>query len=553
MIFKLHYWFLASGLNAVGILLGVFIENYTDASPSEIGLLYMLMPFTGIIFRPIICSLADREQAHQKYLIRCQFVTAVSYFPFVLVPFLGPQFYKLHPRLCWYTLVSLKVIGDIALGGTISIGDSLAINYSKRLGVDFSVYRVWGTISWMVFGMVIGQINEVWFLPKYVPGFLILISASLLDLFCVWLWPKEYFEMVSSSDVSAKAKEADKRGGGSAMMKSLMPREVVWAHAKGQLRSLATCSCLCPRSVNATKMETSGKALGELPKISVELAASERRSTGGGAIGGKSPSGAAALDRRTQIRILLLLLRRDLRIVPYLLMFVCAGFSIIPISFFFMSLSQICHQQLTCDFSQLGGFLQVSMAIAETILFIYIKRIIAKLGRLNTVAISFLLTALKYTFYATLWNQVDPHFALISELPHGVVFGIYLTLMVEMGHLFASEVEHIIPELQDRGLIGPEVDCGKLKLSLAATMQSLIASANDGIGRGVGALIFGLILDKYSYQTLWWIIGIGAALVLVIVESVNLLDYLFKFRLGLDVAAAEAKATDRVDGCKAEA
>ena len=548
MIFKLHYWFIASGANALGILLGVFMEAYTDASSTEIGMLYMSMPFIGIFCRPLICSLADRKQAHREYIMLCQFVVAITYLPFVIIPLLGPQAYEAHPRLCFYTLVSLKVLGDAAFGGVISIGDSLAINYAKRIGVEFSVYRVWGTISWMVFGVIIGQVNEIWFLPKYVPGILVLIVSSLLNMFVVYLWPPDYFKMVPhiegqekkqgeaiSSDLSEKM-ELKKEN---AMTKSLMPRELVWAHAKKQIWNLITFRCLT-NTLNSTQ-------IGEIK-------------TGGAGTRDETSKVAKEdfIDRRTQLKILGLLMRRDPRIVLYLLMFICAGFSIIPLSFLFISLAQICHQDNRCNFSQLGGLLQVSMALAETILFIYIKRIIAAIGRLNTISISFFLTTLKFLFYGTIWLDVDPYYSLVIELFHGIIFGIYLTLMVEMGHLFANEVDYVIPELIEKEIIPRDSDREKLKLSLLATMQAIIANANDGLGRGIGALVYGLILDHYTFTTLWRCIAVGSTVVFIVIQIVNITDRYMHFNLGASlvkrgqnsngVQARENGNVDRIKG-----
>jgi len=546
MIYKLHYWFIASGANALGILLGVFMECYTDASSTEIGMLYMMMPFIGIIFKPIICSRADRKHAHRSYMMSCQLVVAISYLPFIILPMLGPDFYDNHPRLCFYILVALKVIGDAAFGGLVSIGDSLAINYAKRLNVDFSVYRIWGTISWMVFGCVIGQINEVWFLPKYVPGFMVLVSSSLLGMFCVYLWPKEYFEMVAHSSLSnessnEKGQQTDHlkaiEGGQktkvkkeSAITKSLMPREVVWAHAKKQMLALVTLRCCTNTDKDSTNDGHPDKS--NSVEVLKESGIAQDNKT-------KDSHQSEEVTMKTQLQILWLLVKRDPRIVGYLLAFVGAGFSIVPLSFFFISLAQICHADNRCDFSQLGGFLQVSMAMAETVLLWYIKRMMAKIGRLNTLTIAFSLVAMKYAFYGTIWRDVDPHWSLVAESVHGVTFGIFLTAMVEMGHLFANEVELVIPELMQKNIIEKKFNVEKLKLSLQATMQAIISNANDGLGRGFGALIYGLILDHYDYITLWRCIAVGATMVILIIETINIVQFVFGLKFGPEAGHLE--------------
>lgn len=549
MIYKLHYWFFASGANVFSILIGVFIETYTDASPSELGTLLMVIPFLGIIFRPIICSVADRKQAHRKYLITCLLVSGISYAPFVIIPFLGESVYRQHARTCWYIFMVLKVIGDVAFGGVASIGDSLAINYAKRIGTNFTVYRVWGTISWMFFGIVIGQVNEVQCLPKYVPGFMILIVASLLNCFFIWLWPKEYFEMSSTLKAApveadgtnspaaaaaaaaddekdrtkAATKQTDKKE--NAFTKSLMPKEVVWAQAKQKLKRVFCCGLATNSSGPA--------ANGDIVVDKVELAKRSRvREIE------KLKEESREINKMTQVKILFVLLRRDPRILFYLLLFVVSGVTVSTMSFFYISLSAICHSpQEPCDFSQLAGFLQVSMAWLETLVFVWIARAMAKIGRVNMAALAILCAALKYTFYGTIWSQVSPYYSLIAESSHGIMFGIYLTLMVETGHLFSSEVQYIIPELLERGIISVETDTTKLKYSLAATMQAIISSSFDGFGKGLGAMTFGVLLEAISFEELWLLIGIGCFVVFAIILGLNLIGTLLNLRLGLDVKA----------------
>lgn len=523
MLFKFHYALIGAGYAALSLLLGVYIREYTDASAFEIGLLLMLMPISGIFFRPIICSVADRAQSYQKYMMILLAIVTLSYSPFIIIPFLGPEVYVKHARICWYILLVVKVLGDIAFGGLGSIGDALAINYAERVGTDFMVYRLWGTLSWMMFGLIIGQVNEVSFLPKYVPAFMILCLSFLLDFIVVWLWPIEYFQMVPVN--------RDKKKGEDERNRPLMPREVVLAQMKRKLLNLITFS----KNQKSKLAQPVGKVhcnVQHSTTSSVVIIANNLNE-------GINTTGSIAnesIDRKTQSKILMTLLRKDLRIVPYLMLFVCIGASFAPINYFFISLSNICDQEKTCDFSQLAGLLQFCMSSAETVVFIYIKRVSDKFGRLNVCAFAMLLFCLKYSFYATVWRSVNPYYCLLVELIHGVCFGIYMVTSVDMGHLFSNEVEFILPGLIEKRIIesNPERN-EKLKMSLAATMQSLIHSAHDGIGQGVGSLLYGLLLEHYTYETLWLIIAYGTGIVCLIMVVINTLDKIFHFDLGLVV------------------
>lgn len=535
MIFKLHYWFTAAGINAIGYLLGVYIQTYTDASSLEIGALLMIMPFTSMIFKPIICSMADRSQAHKKYLMICIWVTCISYSPYVAIPLLGPQAYKVHPRICWYILLVSKVIGDISLGGVMSIGDSLAVNYAKRINTDFSVYRVWGTVSWMVFGIFIGYVNEVPFLPKYLPGFLILLITNLANVLVIWLWPDEYYRMVSLNSVNEELEETEgeEKKKTNKFTKSLMPREVVQAHMKAKILGLFK---------RKSRVEAGAQSRdGEVVKNSTNAGQLDLESHKTEIV--QEQNKPSRISKGVQLKIFILLVRRDPRIVLYCLYFIVSGLISSPLSFFIISLSEICHGKGTCDFSVLAGLLQASMALAETFVYAYVGTLMKKIGRVNTCSLSLATMALKYLFYGLYFEQVDPNYALLAELLHGASFGLRLTITVEMGYRFSNEITYIIPELISKNIVEPGTDANSLELSLSATMQAVVSCVYDGLGRGVGALIIGLMLEQISYSSLWTIVGIGTTIALAICMSISLLDQIFKFNLGLEAKAAQEKRT----------
>lgn len=546
MIFKLHYVFATSGFCALTILLGVFMETYTDASSLEVGFLLMVMPFANIIFRPIICSKADRTQAHQKVIVICLFIVVVSYSPFLIIPILGPDIYEVYPRTCFYVLGGCKIIGDIAFGGSYSIGDALAINYTERIGAKYGAYRIWGSLSWMSFGLLIGQINEVPFLPKYVPGFIILLTSSLLDMILIWLWPPEYFMMVPKSKIDRKkAQDAGQKQ----KAKPLMSKRVVLAHMKNKLLSVLsrssekTSTSHLPPPIIVNALSMTQKPTQQQVALPVQDENNQKAV--------ETQTGPRTIDMGTQATALGLLLSKDLRIMLYLLYFVAVGSGMSTISFFFIGLSNVCHQEGTCDFSQLAGMLQLTMSCMETVLFFHVKKIENKIGRLNLCAFSLFFLALKYTLYVSIWFDINPYWAVLIESIHGISFGICLTMMVEMGHQFANEVEFILPELIDRGVVKEGQEADRLKLSLSATMQALVSGASDGIGRGFGALTWGYILGQHSFRALLTIAGIYMIICLIIIVCVIIFNKMFKPKLGF--AILDENATQVTSGAESRA
>lgn len=517
MIFKLHYWFITSGLCAIGVLMGVFVKAYTDASTLEIGGLFMMMHLVQIFTKPIICSMADRDQAHREYLMVGLFIVALGYSPFVIIPYLGPGIYKAHPRFCWYFLAIVKIIGDIGLGGAVSLGDTLAINYAKRTSADYNKYRIYGTVSWMFFGLVIGQFNEIWFLPKYTAAFMLLIASSLLNMSIYWLWPDEYFRIVES-DGPTKVEQQSK---------SLMSRDVVLAHIRGKIASLF---CLAPKSEANLSTEMS-------------CATPDRQ---------HKPDRPARtqISKKTQLRILALLFKRDLRIILYLCFFILCGMACARLNFFFMSMGERCEREGSCQFSQMAGYLQVAMASMETFLLGYLKQINAAIGQVNTCTLLALTVAAKNLFYGTLWMHISPYYSLLVEPLQGIMIAFTMSTTIEMAHRFGSEVQYIIPELIERQIISKDDDLNVVKRSVRATMQAIVSSCLDGLGRGLGALFYGIIVDHYSYEDLWFGIGVVAIIVALICVAINIFDHIFQLKLGLDKVESldniKAKSGDNI-------
>lgn len=194
MIFVLHYILFNAGLSAIVILLALFLQTYSDASLSEIGSLLMILPFVSIFVKPLFCAMADRHQAHRCYMIGALFFTAAGYGSLVVAPFF-PKFIQDHGRIVWYLDVIGVVIGYSAFGVVWSLGDALSMNSARKKGIAWGSYRVWGTVSWGVFGFLIGLINETPVLPKYVPALLVMVAAVAVEIVLWAFWPESAFNM----------------------------------------------------------------------------------------------------------------------------------------------------------------------------------------------------------------------------------------------------------------------------------------------------------------------------------------------------------------------
>lgn len=194
MIFILHYILFNATLPASTVLLALYLQTYSETNMTEIGTLLMVLPFITIIVKPLFCAMADRHQAHKYYLAGTYLVQIIGYGS-LAVPAFFPTFYKEQGRLVWYMFIVMVVIGYSAMGVIFSLGDALAVNAARRRNVPWGAYRAWATFSWGASGFIVGQINELWFLPKYTPALFLLVLASTVEIILLLLWPNKDFDM----------------------------------------------------------------------------------------------------------------------------------------------------------------------------------------------------------------------------------------------------------------------------------------------------------------------------------------------------------------------
>lgn len=160
---------------------------------TEVGLLLMSLPFVSIFIKPIFCALADRWHAHKQVLIFSLLTMAAGCGSCAIYPFFIDSMSK---RIVWYCDVVGILIGFSAFSVAWSLGDSLAVNAAIKNQVPWAYYRVWSTISWGVFGELIGQINETPLLPKYTPAFIVMVASLLIEVIILIAWrDKSDFEM----------------------------------------------------------------------------------------------------------------------------------------------------------------------------------------------------------------------------------------------------------------------------------------------------------------------------------------------------------------------
>lgn len=466
MIFKIYFFLESAGLTAIVILLAVFIKEYTDASELEIGAMYSILPVSQILTKPALCMLADRSGDYRKYLLYYLWIYLIGYIPFVIIPFFGPDLYDNHPRICWYTFVVFKTIGAIGLGATSPIVNSVAINYGKLKNTEFCTYMKWGTISWGIFGLIIGYVNDVYFLPKFVPAFLVLSGATLLEIFLIWLIPNEVFALahLNSDDIVAiKDKTSEMR---------ILTDPEIYERMKLKFYSIFKLKC------TTDNQSTFGKQVAIKKK---------------------------EVNFKTQFLILKKLVQSEKMILVYLVLAILNGISTAMLGFFFIYLSKFCIDD--CNFSRLAGYLQSVPAICELFFFMTMTQFRKFTGNINMLGIFSIYLAFRFGFYAFFFNYVDPHLSILIESLQGPAWGAISVILVEKANKFSQLTEQILPQLSNTGLIDG-YEKKELVSVVTSTMQAIYHSAMNGVGHASGSLLAGFISDRISFEFLWFILSI---------------------------------------------
>lgn len=476
-----------AGYSAVGLLLGGYMLKYADARELDLGFIFMIQPLT-IFLRPLICARADRYRSHKSMLAWFLLGTSISYLPFIIIPYVidKPDSVLseiLGPRLRFWILVLGHLLGSVCFCGIRSLGDATAVNYAKRTGSDYTNYRKYGSISFGICGYLLGQINQDWLMPDFVPSFLVYCASMSLEGLLVYLWPDEYFYMVSGKDDVQ------------CQLRPIPVGKDVLYHMNAKFWRTITCRSMSKNNLAGRRPEL---ATAVIPKVKVTNADGEDL----------QQHLQKPLSVKTQARIFLLLVKYDYRISAYLMILLYGGLvGYAPPNFVFTHMDKVCHEKGTCNGAALAGLVMMTYCIVETICYIVLDTLRHKLtNRVLLLEITLLSLTIHYNFYGHVLEHVSPYFFLVESL-HGLEYSISLSTCMEFGYMFANQVSLLMPELLRRGIISKDDDHDLVKVSLMATMSGCFTLVYDGFGTIIGSLAIGLMVGAYSFTAAWVMVG----------------------------------------------
>lgn len=475
MIFGLQFALIFAGYGAVSNLSGQYIKHYTNANHFEIGLYFMIPPLM-VFARPIICAQADRYQSHQRIYTWCLFGTGISYLPYVVIPFLIQYegFEEiLTEQVRFWIFTFFHLIGSCYFDGVRGLADAVAMNYSKRVDIEYVSLRKWAPVGFGVFGFLFGHINKDWFLPDFVPSMVLFCCCMFTLGSLVHLWPEEHFKIVTEKTRNT--------------IGELPTGRETFNYIRSRVCRELTCS-----SAKETELEAYYSRTG--PR--------------------QEPKQLDYLSVSQQLSIFKLIIKRDFRIPLTLFLLLVGGWICRSAqNFVFIYMEKTCKEKHTCNGSSLAGAMIGGFSILEFLTYVIMNFFSGR--RLNVILLietAILGIAAHYYFYAFIIDRTSPYYFLVESL-HGFEFALFISTCLNWGFMFANQVEYLIPELLRNGVInGKENNLELVKVSLIATMMSCMTLFYDGIGSTIGAVLYGWIIEHYSFKMAWILNGSLASL-----------------------------------------
>ncbi|GFM81814.1 MFS transporter [Pseudomonas cichorii] len=124
------------------VTLGTFLSTSLGASGSQVGMAFSTQSWGAIIAPFVIGLIADRYFNAERILAVLHLLGAVLLYQL----YRAPDFSQFYPYLLGYMIIYMP---------TLALVNSVAFRQMKDPALEFARIRVWGTIGWIVAGVVI--------------------------------------------------------------------------------------------------------------------------------------------------------------------------------------------------------------------------------------------------------------------------------------------------------------------------------------------------------------------------------------------------------------
>lgn len=448
------------------------------------------------------------------------------------------------------------------MGINTCLSDSFAVLQAEEQGTSFGRIIVWGTYGWALSALVQGFVNQITFLPRLVPGLLLGTLLLAIDAVLVSLWrrnsdfkldtiPSKAAQTLTSSSASLHREPSDYQPQNESALINLgmeveaNNNKVLRRHTKSPVKIMLENEQQELQQAEQQQQPTdsnvpttaSGSADDFSASSNVTLGVPETIQQSNVATANtaqkiltidrhptKFAPGAAVRRAREaeppkcasfqlQLVMLTFILKRRLSLVRFLILFILSGFFMsMHWNYFFLFLEELHGNkfEIISAFSMIG-----QSVIGELPFFILSRKMIDYLGRSHTLSVSFISMAARFLLYAYFLPNVSAYLVIVADCFQGPNYGLFYVVMTEVGLEYSYCDDETIELLSSRGHIDGkdkrQVD--SVRLLLKSTIQSVAFACYEGIGLGLGSIVGGFILVRFSFKLLWTAMAACALLV----------------------------------------
>lgn len=156
----LYYFFFFGGQALVTSYMNVYLEKHLSFTGSQLGLYTSITPLIPAAIIPLIGILCDRTRRYKQFFL--------CFIGLVIGSAAVMSFQTALPMV-----LLLGIIMEISRSATTSLADTQITEYCSQTNGNYGLFRMGGSIGWVVFGMLIGfltnhlPLNQLLF-PTYI-------------------------------------------------------------------------------------------------------------------------------------------------------------------------------------------------------------------------------------------------------------------------------------------------------------------------------------------------------------------------------------------------
>lgn len=481
----------------------MFAKHYAHVTNSQFGLLAFILPALALVAKPISCSLTDAMGIHKQFLVGALSTFGLSYGSLIFVAFMKDHESTDNDLLYWMVICFMMGLGYVAMSCVYCMNDALASNYARKNNMSYSKMRMFSTVGWASGAILVMAIGDIPWLPKMVPGLILMCIAITVDVLFLVCWPyDEDFEMFHDGSTVDQRK-----------LSMVGPNTMAYL-AQNQHRKSSISKDMLEKIRSGRS-----KSVGNLPRLNYgNLSFKQGLEPVAATKEVKDQEEKEYSNFQCQMLLIKMIASAHKSFIRYIVLFVLFGMvnsMVLAFQFDYFDARIAMDKQESQMMTNLSIVMQ---SVGELPIFFFAYDLIRIFGANACVSMAMITLGLRCFVYGRLLPYLGAYWVGVAEVLQGPSFGLYWVLIVDIGSNYALMVSDFMPELKRRGIVKDRAREEELNGCLRASMIGVMSSSMEGLGTSVGALIGGFMSSALGYYFMWDI----CALLIIIVGFLNI-------------------------------